>query len=77
VRRLVWLDNDYPYALDPCIQHRLLWSTGELDVATIEAAIAKEYDGTRYDCVFFVNPPELKSVIGIEHAHVLCRLKPA
>jgi len=73
--RLVWLDNDFPYALQAGIQHRVLWSSGGLDEATLRAAIAEQYDAARWECAWFVNPPALKSVMGIEHAHVLCRLK--
>jgi hypothetical protein len=73
--RLVWLDNDFPYALQAGIQHLVLWSTGALDEATLRAAIAARYDAARWECAWFVNPPALKSVKRIEHAHVLCRLK--
>jgi hypothetical protein len=73
--RLVWLDNDFPYALQAGIQHRVLWSTGALDEGTLRAAIAARYDAAKWECAWFVNPPALKSVKRIEHAHVLCRLK--
>eukprot|EP00242_Pyramimonas_sp_CCMP2087_P010640 CAMPEP_0198224278 /NCGR_PEP_ID=MMETSP1445-20131203/96180_1 /TAXON_ID=36898 /ORGANISM="Pyramimonas sp., Strain CCMP2087" /LENGTH=192 /DNA_ID=CAMNT_0043903387 /DNA_START=299 /DNA_END=878 /DNA_ORIENTATION=- len=64
--QLVWRENDFPYSMVDGLEHHVLWSTGELTERAIQEAIAKEREG--YESVFFINPPENKSVKNIEHA---------
>jgi hypothetical protein len=74
--RLALVPNDFPYHFEPGIQHFILWKLGgealkqsEVDDATntlTSGAAAK-------DALFWVNPAHLKSVLDIDHAHLIVR----
>jgi len=73
--------NDFPYFVASGIEHWCLWKIGG-DVTTEdidEALIMLRYwskerltSRTLIDSLSFVNPPNLKSVKAIDHAHILC-----
>ena len=66
--------NDYPYNFEPGIKHFIVWKIGsqltddEIDIATkdISESLANVVDSAMY-----VNPPHLKSIPDVDHAHVL------
>eukprot|EP01121_Diplochlamys_sp_Union-15-3_P008974 TRINITY_DN2415_c0_g1_i1.p1 TRINITY_DN2415_c0_g1~~TRINITY_DN2415_c0_g1_i1.p1 ORF type:complete len:153 (-),score=4.00 TRINITY_DN2415_c0_g1_i1:58-516(-) len=65
--------NDFRYALDPTIEHHLIWSTFELKESHIKTILEKNRSG--YECVYFVNPPAIRTVQSVHHVHVISRKK--
>ncbi|GMI30752.1 hypothetical protein TeGR_g12736 [Tetraparma gracilis] len=67
-------ENDFPYYFDAGIAHYVLWKLGEeaLTQSEIDAAMAelKEREGAKR-CSFWINPPELKSIPELDHAHII------
>ncbi|WZN63801.1 DUF3605 domain-containing protein [Chloropicon roscoffensis] len=72
-RLLKWAENDFPYALEKNIRHYLLWSTKELSTDELSQQVADFVDTEQY--VYFVNPPHLRSVRKVWHAHVLFKIE--
>ncbi|KAI8985863.1 hypothetical protein BDB01DRAFT_786592 [Pilobolus umbonatus] len=71
------LPNDFPYSVDPGIDHILIWSQEPLQAEYIESILESRYDRTLYEWVYFVNPPEWQSVRRLPHVHVFIRLVPS
>ena len=71
--RTVLLENDFPYNFDTGISHFVLWKIGgEVLQADIDAAVHQlraTYNAT--DTAVYINPPHLKSILDLEHAHIL------
>lgn len=72
------LMNDWPYGLDKRIVHLVVWTKFDLPddretEAEIEAFVNKTFSpGVSQDkCIWFKNPPSLKSVHSVEHFHVM------
>ncbi|KAI3400455.1 hypothetical protein diail_3076 [Diaporthe ilicicola] len=72
------LMNDWPYGLDKRIVHLVVWTRFNLPddhetEAEIEAFVSKTFSpGVSQDkCLWFKNPPSLKSVHSVEHFHVM------
>jgi len=70
---IVFRKNDFPYSLEEGIEHYLLWSTEELTIEEIEENIKNNIPKESKFC-YFVNPPILRSVKTIHHAHVLFKI---
>ncbi|KAL6782179.1 hypothetical protein ACKKBF_B39360 [Auxenochlorella protothecoides x Auxenochlorella symbiontica] len=70
---VVWRPNDYPYDLEPGIEHHNLWSSHCLSDERIGKEVRKHREG--YDFLWFINPSALMSVPTIWHAQVLSRRK--
>jgi len=51
----------------------LLWSTKELSTDELSQQVADFVDTEQY--VYFVNPPHLRSVRKVWHAHVLFKIE--
>lgn len=66
--------NDFPYYMEDGISHYILWKTfkditpQEIDDARKELLNKKDVT----DTLFWMNPPHLKSLPGIDHVHFLC-----
>lgn len=74
--RVAWAPNDFPYDLEPGIGHYVVWSAkGPLSQTELEEVARREAPGR--DFATFVNPPGLRSVHRIWHAHVLVRAPPS
>ena len=73
--RVAWAPNDFPYDLEPGIGHFLVWSIKPLTKREVEDVARREAPGR--DFVTFVNPPGLRSVHRVWHAHVLVRAPPS
>lgn len=71
--RTILLQNDFPYYFTDDVGHYVLWKIGgELLPSEIEAAQAEIRDNLgAVDSTFYINPPTLKSILDIEHAHIL------
>lgn len=77
-RDLVLIENDFPYdALMPRaekserrLRHLCLWSrNGKLDAETIDIEIENSFPG--YNALVFIHTPRFRSILGIEHAHIV------
>jgi hypothetical protein len=73
--------NDYPYFVHSGIEHWCLWKLGgnvttdDIDEALIRLKTIERNEPCKrklLDSISFVNPPHLKSVKAIDHAHILC-----
>jgi len=67
--------NDFPYYLVSDIKHWLIWADPipEEPVKVIDKIIEKEFPCDRFQRLSFVNPPRLRSVSDVFHAHVFTR----
>ncbi|KAF9994192.1 hypothetical protein BGZ79_001087 [Entomortierella chlamydospora] len=64
--------NEFPYSVKPGIEHWLIWSRRPLtDENWIRAYLKERLPGR--DFLFFVNPPELRSVPTIFHVQVFTK----
>jgi hypothetical protein len=71
-----WLQQDFPYNVEPGVQHHNVWATRPLSPAELDTAVAEHRPPAEWDAVHFINPVSLASIPAIWHAHVLSRLKP-
>ena len=72
--KLVLAPNDFPYYFEDGIQHFILWKLGGeiTEQEAVDAAMRLRTKNPSYvDHVIYINPPHLKSIPEIEHAHVL------
>lgn len=76
--------NDFPYYLEDGVEHWCLWKLGDTDtnnhddVNDEDIEWAKETLKQRGDVVemmHWINPVHLKSLPGIDHAHIVCLIK--
>ena len=68
--------NDFPYFVEDEVQHWCLWKLQE-NVVVNDIMIAKKELFEKLDVeefIHFVNPPHLKSIPQIDHAHIFIRL---
>lgn len=59
---MVWRENDFPYSLEPGVEHHNLWASAPLPAAAVEAVIAERRPAGEWEVLWFVNPPVLMSV---------------
>lgn len=69
--KVLWIPNDFPYSFEAGVQHDCIWSTKPMTPEAIEATIQQRIP--EHEHVWFVNPPELGSIPGVWHCHVLSR----
>jgi hypothetical protein len=72
--RTVLLENDFPYHFDTGIRHFVLWKIGGEEVlpSDISSAVQQLRSTHRAtDTAVYINPPHLKSILDLEHAHIL------
>ena len=79
--RLLLALNDYPYHYEPGIVHYILWKVGSpITSDEILRGVAEVEDVLRckenrcIDSCWYVNPAHLKSVLEIDHAHILLKI---
>ena len=74
--RLVVVRNDFPYNFESGMEHFVVWKVGsELIQSEIETVAQKIcLESSALDFVTFTNPPTLKSILDLEHAHIILRL---
>ncbi|KAG0220587.1 hypothetical protein BGX31_010827 [Mortierella sp. GBA43] len=66
--------NEFPYSVQPGIEHWLIWSQYPLtDEDWIQKYLEERLPGR--DFLFFINPPELRSVPSIHHVQVFTKGK--
>ncbi|KAF7732085.1 hypothetical protein EC973_006340 [Apophysomyces ossiformis] len=69
---VILLPNDFPYAVEPGINHLLMWSQTPLNQEYIEEILLSRF-GMAYEWVYWVNPVEIQSVRRLPHVHVFLR----
>ena len=74
--RTALVENDFPYNMEPGIEHLILWKTKEnITPHEIQETLRSLQDRENVvDTLHWINPPHLKSLPGIDHVHFLCRL---
>ncbi|KAF9116519.1 hypothetical protein BGX27_001813 [Mortierella sp. AM989] len=66
------IKNEFPYSVEPGIEHWLIWSRNLLtDENWIRAYLEERLPGREF--LFFINPPELRSVPTIFHVQVFTK----
>ncbi|ORX89042.1 hypothetical protein K493DRAFT_319020 [Basidiobolus meristosporus CBS 931.73] len=65
------LPNDFPYKLDPTIQHLVLWCRKPFTREEMAKILSAELPGKEF--LFFVNPKALQSIRTVYHAQVMVR----
>jgi hypothetical protein len=75
IKEPLLIPNDFPYYLVNDIQHWLIWCDPKPNEPEklIEQIINKEFPCKKFDRLSFVNPPRLRSVSDVFHAHVFTR----
>jgi hypothetical protein len=61
--------HKFKYPFD--IQANLLWSLRPFPEPKIESIIRDHVDSRAIDCVYFTNPPVLRSVPNVSHVHIM------
>lgn len=67
------LKNDFPYSVDPGIDHILIWSKKPLAEEQVTEILEDRYGSETWEWSFFVNPPQWQSVPTLPHTHVFLR----
>jgi len=67
--------NDYPYHFSPGIVHWVIWKLNgsPLTPADIELETDKLRKDGATETLYWINPPHLKSIKDLDHAHILAR----
>jgi len=69
----VWRPNDFPYLLQPGIEHHIIWcEAGSITDQEVQEVLARERAG--WETLVFENPPALRTVPELHHIHVFSRL---
>ena len=73
------LPNDFPYFFKADVKHFILWKiNGEVEDVDVEASMAQLHSMHRIlDSCVYINPPHLKSILDIEHAHIVFQVAAA
>lgn len=70
--------NDFPYCFQSNVEHYCLWKLNdEVSEADINHAIQELHVNrcfTKY--TYYINPPNLKSVLEVQHAHIVIKIEP-
>ncbi len=71
--KLVLSENQFPYYFEPTVQHFLLWKLNGLitENEIFNAIESLKSSVVVADFAYYVNPPHLKSMPEIEHAHII------
>ena len=80
--KLFFLENDFPYNFESNMKHFCLWKIGsEINVGGDNCEIRSEMAKIGYPSCklydtwcYYINPPSLKSIHYIDHAHVIIRV---
>jgi len=68
--------NDFPYNFNNNIKHYVLWKLSLITKEEVDEVAKKlVQDMSAIDYCTYINPPALKSVLDIEHGHILIYLR--
>lgn len=70
---VIVLPNDFPYSVEPGVEHILIWSQTPLKESYVVEILEERYGSSKWEWVYFVNPPETQSVRRLPHVHVFMR----
>eukprot|EP00051_Salpingoeca_urceolata_P018418 m.258276 g.258276 ORF g.258276 m.258276 type:complete len:194 (-) comp19188_c0_seq3:2518-3099(-) len=74
--RVVFRPNDFPYTAEAGVQHHVLWvHFCELTDTLVQDVIAKQCSHFE-EVTWFRNPPHLRSIPSVDHAHILVQACP-
>ena len=70
------VSNEFPYMLEPTIQHFILWIRPgvQLDDTRIQNVISDFCSTNFSQWICFQNKPDLQSVKSVEHWHIFCKV---
>lgn len=73
----VVLRNDFPYNFASNVEHHVLWKLGSsISKDDIDQAVCQLVrDRNATDFAFYTNPVGLKSILDIEHCHILVKVE--
>jgi hypothetical protein len=66
---IVLTDNNYPYYVEA--EHKLLWSSKELNNDEVNNILAKKLFGKEF--IYFRNPPHMRSIPNLFHIHIFIK----
>lgn len=66
-----FMTNDFPYNMEPGIEHHNLWSTRALSEQEVHQAINNHRSG--FETLYWKNPESLASIPSVWHGHILSR----
>uniref|UniRef100_A0A0G4HL21 Uncharacterized protein n=1 Tax=Chromera velia CCMP2878 TaxID=1169474 RepID=A0A0G4HL21_9ALVE len=68
-------ENRYPYAVPRGSRHYIIWVAPPTVLGKSDAHhfLDDAFDPAKYEYIKFVNPPQLRSVVGVHHWHVIVR----
>ena len=80
--KLFLIENDFPYNFESDMKHFCLWKIGsEINVGGDSCEIRGEMEKVGYPFshlndtwCYYINPPNLKSIHDIDHAHIIMRV---
>lgn len=77
--KFLLVENDYPYHFDKDIKHLILWKLGgesitEDEIQDFKMKVLHENKDI-VDIVHYINPHHLKSIVDLEHAHLLYQIR--
>ena len=75
--RSILIENDFPYHFDDGIKHFILWKLKGDGISEQEIQESKQQLQTKFkttSTLHWRNPPSLRSILAIDHVHILCRL---
>ena len=75
IREPLLTPNNFPYFLAQGIQHWLIWCDPEPKEPekVIEDIMNRDFPVPKFDRISFINPPRLRSISAVFHAHVFTR----
>ena len=75
IREPLLTPNNFPYYLVQGIQHWLIWCDPEPKEPEkiVEDVMNKEFPLQKFERISFINPPRLRSISAVFHAHVFTR----
>ena len=71
--------NDFPYFFEDNVEHYCLWKLkDELSDCEILNAIKQLQKNKKFgkNYAYYINPPNLKSILEVHHAHILIKTEP-
>ena len=77
-RKVIWWPNDFPYFVEPGIEHHVIWVSGFADAPLethpeIVAELERQRPAGSWEVLFWENPTELRSIPEVRHVQVLSR----
>jgi len=81
-RKVIWWPNDFPYFVEPGIEHHVIWVSGFAGAPLethpeIAAELERQRPAGSWEVLFWENPTELRSIPEVRHVQVLSRPRSA